>query len=303
MKILITGITGLLGTALVQKNQKRRRIEGIYVGNYKASNSEMIKYYICNVANKDRLFKLFRNNVIDCIIHAGGLANTDICERNPKLAYISNVEGTNNIIELAQRKNAKLVYISTNAVFDGEKAPYTEEDKPNPINRYGKIKLECESLIKKKIVNHLIIRPILMYGLSNPHERKCFLIWILEKLENREKINIVTDVFENPLLSYQCAHIIWKLIDKDAQGIYHIAGKDIHCRYEAAKTIAKVFSLDDTTINPVTSDFFPNIAPRPKNTSFSTAKIEKELDIKLLGFNEGLIFLRNEYLFEKKIHQ
>lgn len=156
MITLITGITGLLGTSLVEENKNRRRIKGIYVGNYKMPNSKLTNYNICDVADKDKLYKLFQNDKIDCIIHAGGLANTDICEREPELAYFSNVVGTKNIIELAHRKRAKLVYISTNAVFDGKNAPYSEEDEPKPINRYGKIKLECEFLVKKtwKLFNY-----------------------------------------------------------------------------------------------------------------------------------------------------
>ena len=293
MTTLITGITGLLGTALVEENRNRRKIKGIYLGNYRMPDSKFVSYDVCDVADKDKLLKLFQNDKIDCIIHTAGLASTDICQRDPELAYVSNVVGTKNIIELACRKQAKLVYISTNAVFDGENAPYSEEDKPKPINRYGAIKLECESLVKEKIKDCIIARPILMYGLNNPHERKCFFIWILDKLKNREKINVVNDVFENSLLSNQCADAIWKLIDKDALGIYHIAGKDTLSRFEAANVIANVFSRDASLINPVSSEFFTNIALRPQNTSYLTEKIERELSFRPMGFVEGI-----EYIME-----
>lgn len=300
MSILITGVTGLLGTALIQENSNNKAIKGIYIGDYEMPNNEFIDYTICNVTNIDMLFNNFQNDKIDCIIHAGGLANTDICEREPERVYLSNVIGTKNIIELAHLKQAKLVYISTNAVFDGKNPPYSEEDKPNPINRYGATKLECESLVRKSLKNYLIVRPILMYGLNNENERKSFFIWVLEKLRNKERINIVNDVFENPILSYQCADIIWKLINKDALGIYHIAGRDVLSRYEAVKVTAKVFSLDATLINPVSSNFFPNIAPRPKNTSYRTTKIEGELGVKPLGFEEGLSLFKERMFRQNK---
>lgn len=300
MSILITGVTGLLGTALIQENRDNKVIKGIYIGDYKMPNNEFIDYTICDVTNIDKLFKNFQNDKIDCIIHAAGIANTDISEREPERAYVSNVTGTKNIIELVHLHRAKLVYISTNAVFDGKNPPYSEEDKPNPINQYGAIKLECESLIRKNLKNYLIIRPIIMYGLNNENERKSFFIWVLEKLRNKERINIVNNVFENPLLSYQCADIIWKLIDKDALGIYHIAGRDVLSRYEAVKVTAKVFSLDATLINPVSSNFFPNIAPRPKNTSYRTAKIEGELGVKPLGFEEGLSLFKERMFRQNK---
>lgn len=295
MCTLITGITGLLGTALVEENSYKKNIKGIYIGNYKMPDDEFIDYAICDTTDMDKLLKLFHDEKIDSIIHAAGMANPDICEEEPEKCYTSNVIGTKNIMELAYRKKAKLIYISTNAIFDGENAPYGEEDEPNPINCYGKIKLKCELLIRKNLKNHLIIRPILMYGLNNPNERKCFFVWALEKLRNKEKINIVNDVFENPLLSYQCADIIWKLINKDATGIYHIAGREVLSRYEAIATMAKVFSLDPTLINPVSSEFFSNLAPRPKNTSYRTTKIESDLGIKPLGFEEGLKILREQF--------
>jgi len=292
MNTLITGITGLLGTALVEENKKNKTLKGIYIGNYQMPHDEFVEYSICDVTDNNELFNNFRDDKIDTIIHAAGIASTDICEREPERCYVSNVVGTKNVIELAHRKKAKLVYISTNAIFDGDNAPYCEEDKPNPINRYGEAKLACELLVGENLKNYLIIRPILMYGLNNPNERKCFYFWILEKLQNRESINVVDDVFENPLLSYQCAEVIWKLIDKDATGIYHIAGRDVLSRYEAANAIAKVFSLDAALINPVSSKSFPNIAPRPKNTSYRTTKIERELGIIPFGFEEGLLLLK-----------
>jgi len=161
-----------------------------------------------------------------------------------------------------------------------------------PLTDMDETKLACERLARENLKNYLIIRPILMYGLNNPNERKCFYFWILEELKKRERINVVDDVFENPLLSYQCAEVIWKLIDTDATGIYHIAGRDILSRYEAATTIAKVFSLDTALINPVSSKSFPNIAPRPKNTSYRTTKIERELGTIPFGFEEGLLLLK-----------
>lgn len=295
MGTLITGVTGLLGKALVEENNNKKNIRGIYIGNYRMPDDEFIDYTICDATDKDKLFKLFHDEKIDCIIHAAGMANTDICEREPEKCYTSNIIGTKNIMELAYQKKAKLIYISTNAVFDGENAPYGEEDKTNPINAYGRIKLECELLIRKNLKNHLIIRPILMYGLNNPNERKCFFVWALEKLKNKEKINIVNDVFENPLLSNQCADIIWKLINKEATGIYHIAGRDILSRYEAITMMAKVFSLDAALVNPVSSKFFSDLAPRPKNTSYRTTKIESDLGIKPLGFEEGLKIFREQF--------
>jgi dTDP-4-dehydrorhamnose reductase len=298
--ILITGITGLLGTALVKQENKGRDILGLYLGDYAMQDSKSIRYRVCDICDKDKLFGLVSEGEVEYIIHMAGLANVDVCEREQVLGRHSNVDGTNNICELAKLKNAKLVYVSSNAVFDGENPPYSEEDEPNPINRYGAMKLECEALVKERLNDFLIVRPIIMYGLNNPNERSNFVLWVLDKMRQGEKINIVTDVYENPLLSNQCADIVWQLIDSGKTGTYHIAGNNIISRYEAALQIAKVFDMDASLINPVLSEFFTNLALRPKNTSYNTQKIKKELNVELFSFEEGCRLLKEQVLLNER---
>lgn len=295
MAIFITGITGLLGEALVEENKNKRMLAGVYKSAYDMVNNDHVKYIKADICDYDAFSRAAEQFDIEWVIHTAGIADTDMCENDMyyKTAYDSNINGTRNAIELARKKGARFLYISTNAIFDGENPPYSEESAPCPINRYGAIKLECEKMVKEAFRNGLIVRPILMYGLNNPHERKSFFIRILEQLRSGKRINMVDDVFENPLLSYKCAEAIWKLIDRTAHGTYHIAGKDVLSRFEAAKIIAKVFTLEKSLINPVPSSFFKGIAPRPKNTSYNTVKIEKELGEAPLSFEEGLRILKD----------
>ncbi|OGW90164.1 MAG: hypothetical protein A3A73_00860 [Omnitrophica bacterium RIFCSPLOWO2_01_FULL_50_24] len=297
--ILITGITGLLGSALCEQAEKNCSIHGIYLGQYKVMDTPSVRYSVCDVCDRDALFGLLDRDDIECVIHTAGIASVDDCEQKPELAHRSNVIGTKNVIELVRAKNARLVYISSNAVFDGTKPPYSEEDTPHPINRYGALKVECERLVRENVQNHLVVRPILMYGLNRPQERKSFLMWILETLKSGKQINLVNDVYENPLLTNRCADAIWRLIERGKSGIYHIAGKDILNRYEAGLNIARVFGLDPDLMTAVPSSFFPSLAPRPRNTSYTTAKIERELKVKPLGFEEGCLFLKKRILSQK----
>ena len=93
-----------------------------------------VRYSVCDVCDRDALFGLLDRDDIECVIHTAGIASVDDCERKPELAHRSNVIGTKNVIELVRAKNARLVYISSNAVFDGTKPPYSEEDTPHPTN-------------------------------------------------------------------------------------------------------------------------------------------------------------------------
>lgn len=288
MNILITGATGLLGKSLIETNMFSHNIIGIYLGKYKMINTKNVKYCCLDIRNRDAIKEIFKENNIEVVIHAAGIADVDFCQEHYEEAYQSNVSATQNIIELCKEMNSKLLYVSTNAVFDGENAPYKEEDRTNPINNYGRIKLECEEKIRDAFNDYLIVRPILMYGWNNPNERGNLVKFILDKLGNKERVNMVNDVWENPLSAYQCSDAIWSLIDKNKRGTYHIAGKDIVNRYEYATTVAEIFNLDRYLIIPVDSSFFPNIAPRPRNTSYLTFKLEREIGYIPLSLRDGL---------------
>ncbi len=289
----------MLGKALIETNRDSHRIWTIYLGNYNVPNNKGANYYKADVRRIDELEVIFSEAKPELVIHTAGIADVDYCEKNYDEAYYSNVRGTRNVIELCKEYGSRIVYISTNAVFDGRNAPYSEDDPLCPINNYGRIKLECEEAIKNSALKYLILRPILMYGWNNKNERLNPVTWLLNKLQNKEKVHIVSDVYENPLLNHKCAEAIWFLIKLNKEGFYHIAGKDVVNRYEFAKIIAEVFEPhNEGLIIPVSSDFFPNIAPRPKNTSYNSEKITRELNIKPLGLKEGLLYMkkiRSEY--------
>lgn len=289
MKILLTGGTGLLGKALIETNKHYAQILALYLGKYNMENSNSTVYLNRDILNN----KIFEDKeYFDVVVHTAGVANTDFCEKNFKKAWQSNVLGTAKMIEICRVCNSKMVYISSNAIFDGTDAPYSEESVPNPINNYGRIKLECENLVKNSGIKYLIARPILMYGWNNEDERSNPATWLLRKLRSNEKVYMVNDIYENPLLNHNCAEIIWSLIKLDKEGIYHIAGKDVVNRYDFAKIVADIFFLDKNLIVPVSSDFFSEIAPRPRNTSYTTKKIEKELGIEPLSLKEGLLYMK-----------
>ncbi len=290
-KILITGGTGLLGKALIETNSDAD-IAAVYIGAYHMQDSGRVIYHKADIRNKDEMREVFAKAKPQVVIHTAGIANVDYCERNYQEAHDSNVHGTRIMAELCREYSAKPVFISTNAVFDGKSAPYSEESAPSPINTYGKMKLEGEKIVRESGLKYLIVRPILMYGWNNSHERSNVVTWLIDKLGKGEKVNMVNDVYENPLFSRHCAEIIWSLADSGKEGLYHVAGKDVVNRFEFANLIAEVFSLDKNLIKAVTSDFFTNLAPRPSNTSYSMAKVEKELNIKLPGLRESLSLMR-----------
>ena len=110
------------------------------------------------------------------------------CEKNKKVAYKINVKGTENMIKVCYKNKAKLIFISSNAVFDGSNPPYSEKSKVHPVNYYGKTKVISEKMIMKSNVDYAIVRLILMYGWNHPKERENPVTWLINKLKNGRKI-------------------------------------------------------------------------------------------------------------------
>jgi dTDP-4-dehydrorhamnose reductase len=292
MNVLITGATGLLGKSLIETKDRSCAVTGIYLGDYRMAGSREVIYRRVDIQDRAALKEVFDASGANVVIHTAGIADVDFCERHYEAAYRSNVHGTANVIELCAEKGAKMVYVSTNAVFDGENAPYKEDDRPNPINRYGAMKLECEAMVRSAFKDAIIVRPILMYGWNHTKERGNLVTYLLDKLAAGTAVNIVNDIYDNPLSSHSCAEAIWSLIEKKKKGTYHVAGRDMLNRYDYARTIADVFGLDRGLIKPVDSSFFPRIAPRPRNTSYVTSKLEREIGFVPLALREGLELMK-----------
>jgi len=298
-RIFITGGTGLLGQYLIRTRKAGLDLLSCYIGNYDIESGEGCRYVKADIRDLAGMKSIGDEFRPDVVIHTAGIANVDYCEHHYEEAYSSNVLGTEVIIELCKNVRAVLIYISTNAVFDGETAPYDEQGAVNPLSCYGKLKVACEGLVTNSGLRAAVVRPILMYGWHHGGERSNQVTWLLDKLGRREEVTMVEDVYENPLFAESCALSIWKIIDQDCTGLFHIAGRDIVNRYELALAVADVFQLDRRLIRPVKSDYFPSLAPRPKNTSFITKKMENDLGIRPLGLTEGLRLMKNQLVSKK----
>lgn len=293
-KVVFTGITGLLGGYFLKKEILGFDITGISNKNIKQDGKN---FFQIDITKKDRFKELINQLSPDIIIHAASIGNVDYCEKNPEEALKVNVEGTKNIIAAAKEVGSRLVFISSNAVYDGESAPYDEESSQNPVDVYGKTKVEGERLIKESGLSYAILRLITMYGWPQTGGRGNPVTWVIDNLKKGQKINVVCDVYNNHLWAAQAAEVIWKVIKENKKGEYNIAGGDCISRYNLALKVAEVFNLDSSLINSVGSDFFKGLAKRPKNTCFDTTKMEKRLGIKPLSVDEGLKLMKQEGLF------
>ena len=295
-KIFITGASGLLGRAIVKQGQDKEGIHKIYGSYYSPPPAVPLDRCQCfnlDVRDKKAVFQILDELKPEVVIHTASMGSVDWCQNNKKEAYQINVVGTKNVLSWCQESGSRFVFISSNAVFDGANPPYEENDKTDPVNYYGELKLVSERDVLEGGGDCVIIRPILAYGWNDPNERLNPVTWLVKCLSAGEKVKLVNDRFSNPLFSENFADAVWRIIEKAGFRIYNIGGKDIVSRYEFGLKIAEVFDLSKDLIESVPSSFFKNIAPRPVNTSYSTTKIEIELGLVPLSLQEGLALMRD----------
>jgi dTDP-4-dehydrorhamnose reductase len=195
-----------------------------------------------------------------------------------------------------------LIHISTNAVFGGTSAPYKEDDQIDPVNYYGRVKAECESLVRAKAKCCIIVRPILMYGWNYSFARSNPVTWAFEKLRKNETIRVVNDIFENPLNNVQCGEALWKIVEQRPAGIIHLAGGERINRFDFLNKVADVFSFDRDLLQPVSSSFFKTIARRPADTTLATQRMKDELGFEPLPVVDGLVRMKEGFDLSKQYH-
>lgn len=292
MRILVTGASGLLGIKLLKEFQLKG-YEVIPTHHSKPLHPNSMKL---DITEKQAVNNLITKTKPDIIIHAAAETNVDLCEKRPKHAHHVNVQGTRNIAKASQKTRAKLTYVSTDYVFDGEKGNYTEEDLTNPINTYGLTKLKGEQEITKLCKNYLILRSSVNFG-WHPYKQN-FATWTINSLRKSKRINVITDHFNTPTLTDNLAQVIGEAIEKDLKGLYHASGAERISRYRFAEKIAEKFSLPRKLIKPTKMKNLETsgtwLAKRPRDSSLSTFKIQNEINTKLLNINEALEVLKKE---------
>ncbi len=290
-RILIIGANGFLGTNIIQIRDQNPNIfhDSFFIAaDLQNTNIEKaIPFYYIDITNHNDTFKKIVEISPDIIILTAAMTNVDQNEIDKDIATKINTEGPKNVLKACEKICSKLIFMSTDFVFDGKKQGYyTEEDIPNPLNHYATTKYNAELAIINSKVEYTICRTAVLYG-WNPQKLN-FFTWVLEKLQKNEKLTIVTNQINNPTYVKNLAEIILKLVEKDTSGIYHTVGKDSLSRYEMALKCAEIFNYDTNLIIPINE--INQKALRPNNASLDITKLKRLIgsDIDIYSLEEGL---------------
>lgn len=290
MKLYITGIAGLLGNNIVRKLVNRCEITGVDILDLDIPN---IIYEKFSLYESDRLKQHIAQVRPDAVIHTAAAVNVDECEENPEWAYKLNEEVTSDIANICNELGIKLVYISSDAVFDGESEKlYEETDEVNPLNVYAKTKLGGEKHVLKYKRN-LVFRTNI-YG-QNIQNKKSFGEWIVSALEEGKTLNMFDDIDFSPILVSDLSEIIYKALVKDLCGLYHVCATGCISKYDFGIRLKEIFQLNTGNINKAQSEMMDFKAKRSKHMGMSNAKIRKELGIKIRTPEESIREFRRLY--------
>lgn len=257
MKILVTGYTGQLGFDIVQ--------HGLKLGlNMKGIGSKDL-----NITNRVEVIDYVKKMSPDAIIHCAAYTAVDKAEDDRDESWNVNVEGTKNLVQAAKNIDAKLMYISTDYVFNGEgETPFKETDKPNPIGYYGLTKYEGEQVVQQLLDKWFIVRISWVFGINGNN----FVKTMLRLAESREELNVVGDQIGSPTYTFDLARLLIDMIQTDKYRIYHATNEGYCSWAEFAKEIFRKANVD-VKVNSITTEEYPTRAVRPRNSRMSKQKL------------------------------
>jgi dTDP-4-dehydrorhamnose reductase len=288
--ILTTGSNGLLGQKLTEKILAEGRVK--LVATSRGINRYSVKagyeYAEMDILNLQQVREVIDKYQPDAIIHTAALTNVDTAEADKELCYQLNVVAVQNLLSLCEEKNIQLIHLSTDFVFDGENGPYNEEDAVNPVSYYGESKVLAEEIIRKSTADWVVIRTILVYGITNDMSRSNILLWAKGALAKGLPINVVNDQWRMPTLAEDLAEACLLAVEKNAKGIYHVSGKDYMSIADLVRKVADYWALDQSIISEVSSVGLNQTARRPMRTGFVLDKAINDLDYRPHSFEEGL---------------
>lgn len=277
--VLSTGLTGLVGSRVVELLSDEFEFADLSLENG------------VDITNFDQVMENFNNSNAEVVLHMAAKTDVDACEDDKIYgeeggAWVVNVIGTQNIVEAAKKCGKRVIYISTDFVFDGSKEYYSEGDSPNPINWYGYTKYEGERIVGNSSINYCIVRLAYPYRSFFP-QKLDFVRRIMEKIKKGEKVYALTDHIFTPTFIDDIARVLRILLKKDTRDVFHAVGTSSLTPYKAIEIIMDVFKLKGQIEKITREEYFRNRAFRPFKLALKNDKITK-LGLQTKTFDEGL---------------
>ena len=271
-RVLITGAKGMLGLDVIDVFRETYEVYGRDIDDFDITRDK---------ETMDAIIRI-RPNIV---IHAAAYTDVDGCETHLELANSVNGGGTENVASACRELGSKMVYISTDYVFDGTKSgAYSEEDPTCPINAYGRSKLEGERWVGTLVDQFIIVRTAWLFGRGGNN----FVKTILKLAREKGALSVVNDQVGSPTYAVDLSRAIYALVEKGCKGIYHITNGETCSWYEYAREILAMSGLGNISVHPISSDQLNRVAKRPRNSVLDRGKFERETGYRMRPWREAL---------------
>ena len=273
MKVLVTGVKGQLGFDVVNELEKRGHVAvGTDVHNM-------------DITDKAQVEAVIKEANPDAVIHCAAYTAVDLAEDNIDLCRRINADGTRNIAEVCKELDIKMIYISTDYVFDGEGTHFWQpDDERNPLNVYGQTKYEGELAVETILEKYYIVRIAWVFGVNG----KNFIKTMLNLGKTRDHLTVVNDQIGSPTYTYDLAKLLVDMVETDKYGRYHATNEGLCSWYDFACEIFKQAGYDHVTVSPVSASEYPAKAKRPSNSRMCKDKLTENGFEKLPTWQDAL---------------
>ncbi len=282
MRFLILGANGLIGQAVSKQVESKYKWYGTYF------NRDPLGLTKLDVTSDNALEALFEETKPDCVINCTNLAGgVDYCESNPDLAKRFHLEANMSLGKLCEIFNSRLMFLSTDYVFDGKKCPYKEDDEKNPLNVYGKLKLAAEDWITQNVRKSTIVRTTNVFRWDPETVTPNYMMGLYNAIKENQQFRAPSFLWGNPTYADDLASAIIELCEKKLDGIFHVVGSSFINRYDWAKQTCQVAGWD-TSLVIENSDIPDKIVPRPLKSHLDTSKFRQHCETKLSSVDEAI---------------
>lgn len=269
MRLLLTGASGQLGAYLLREGLRRGRPITAWSG-HRPGELFGCPLRPVDLTDEDAVAAAFREARPDVVIHAAAMAGVADCHRDPARAEVINTRGSARIAELAEQSGARLVHVSTDMVFDGERGGYREEDAVAPLSKYGRTKAEAERVVLAH-PRTVVVRVSLLFG-PGVGERRTFFDEQVAALKEGRPLTLFHDEWRTPLSLLAAARGLLDIAESDVVGLLHMGGPERLSRLDMGRRLAAFLGLDPVGIVSASRLSAPAVEPRPRDLSLDSSK-------------------------------
>ena len=264
---VVFGAYGLVGGCLMDE------LSRLGVVAWGVDKFEFPGLFQIDVCDRQRVRQFLVEQAPDLAFIPAAITNVDYCEENPELTYQTNVLALCDAISASRSIGAKVIFFSSDYIFDGAAGPYAEDFPANPLCAYGIQKLITEHFLTAYVEDYLIVRTTAVYGWEKAG--KNFAFRLIERLGNRQSMKAPTDQMTTPTYAPELAALTCRLALDGYRGVYNVAGTSWISRYQFACDVARTFGLDEGLIQPVKTEVLGQIARRPLIGGLKTDKLSQ----------------------------